>query len=63
MSDESTEIISTGTEGGVAGDHEPLQSLTVLVAPSTSDEYNTVRARIAPVACWSVDDIRFEFGS
>jgi hypothetical protein len=63
MSDESTEIISTGTEGGISSDHEPLQIRSALVAPTTSDEYNTIRVILIPIACWRVDDIRFEFGS
>jgi peptidoglycan hydrolase-like protein with peptidoglycan-binding domain len=35
----------------------------VLVAPSTADERNTTQLRIIPIACWRVDDVRFEFDS
>jgi Putative peptidoglycan binding domain/OmpA family len=63
MSDESSGIVRSTSGGGVAGNHLAKQSRSVLVAPSTSDEYNTIRAVIVPIACWRVDDIRFEFGS
>jgi hypothetical protein len=63
MSDENTEIISTTMEGGMSGDHPPQQRRPALVAPSMSDEYNTIGIVFIPIACWKVDDIRFEFGS
>lgn len=63
MSDESVGAVRGASEGGVAGDHLPHQTHPMLVAPSTSDEYNTVKAVLIPIACWRVDDIRFEFGS
>jgi len=33
------------------------------VAPATGAEFNVVTAGLIPVACWRVDDIRFEFAS
>jgi hypothetical protein len=37
--------------------------LPIFAAPATGNELNTVTAAIIPVACWRVDDIRFEFDS
>lgn len=63
MSDERESLIQSTSEGGVAANHPPQQTLPVLVGPSTADERNTIRAAIFLVACWRVDDIRFEFDS
>lgn len=41
-------------------DADPFQ---MLVGPSTLREFNTVRLRLKPVACWRLDDIRFKFYS
>src|SRR6185436_7812385 len=51
------------TDGGVAGDHRELPLLDVLAAPATGDERNTIRPSIIPLACWKIEDLRFEFGS
>ncbi len=51
------------SEGGVAGTHAVLQADDVLLAPTTTDEKNTVKAAIFPIACFRVDDIRFDFDS
>ncbi len=51
------------TVGGVAGDHRDLPLLDVLAAPATGDERNTIRPSIIPLACWKIEDLRFEFGS
>lgn len=51
------------TAGGVSGRHAGADVLPALVGPATDGEFNTVVAGIIPVACWRVDDIRFEFGS
>ncbi len=50
-------------EAGVAARHAPTELQPVLVAPATGNEFNAIIAAIIPVACWHVDDIRFEFGS
>jgi len=41
-------------------DPEPFE---FLVGPSTSNEFNTARLRLVPVACWKVEDVRFAFDS
>ena len=53
-------LIESGTEGGLAGTHPAAPPFRLLVAPSTSmTEFNRVQLHIAPIACWRVDDIRF----
>lgn len=51
------------TDGGMAASHVTTEIAPVLVGPATGDEFNTVIASIIPVACWRVDDLRFEFDS
>src|SRR5918992_1673554 len=50
-------------EGGTSGDHPVPQTHSFLVGPSTTVELNTIRAAIIPVACWRLDDLRFDFDS
>jgi len=35
----------------------------VFVAPATQDQFNLVTLPIIPIACWRVDDLRFDFAS
>lgn len=49
--------------GGVAGEHSPAAEFRLLVGPATSNEFNTAKLRLIPVACWRVDDLRFDFDS
>ena len=51
------------SEGGISGRHPTVDLPTVHVGPTTDAEFNTVRAGLIPVACWRVEDIRFEFDS
>ena len=48
-------------KGGVPGTHAPEDDSRFLVAPVTGNGRNTVRFRLAPVACWRVDELRFDF--
>ena len=65
--DESPEAGAKGTTsasaGGTVGTHPPVEQLELLVGPSTTDQLNTVRLRLIPLACWRVDDLRFKFDS
>lgn len=58
-----SEDITSLLEGGITGTFPSHQTHAMLVGPSTSNEFNTVKAGIIPVACWRLDDIRFEFDS
>jgi len=51
------------TTGGIAGSHKPVEDFALRVAPATANQFNLVRMRLIPVACWRVDDIRFDFDS
>jgi hypothetical protein len=51
------------SEGGISGSHPTVDLSTAHVGPTTDAEFNTIRAGLVPVACWRVDDIRFEFDS
>src|SRR5581483_4726016 len=62
MSD-STSLVNTSTAGGLTGDHPPKTLPPVLVAPATADEKNLYKDPLITVACWRMDDIRFEFDS
>ncbi len=63
MPEEQDQPFTHATEGGVAAIHPVQPDSSVLVGPSTSSEFNTVRAGIIPIACWRVDDLRFAFDS
>lgn len=51
------------TGSGIAGKYPFSPGHAILVAPSAAGEFNVIRLRLKPIACWRVDDIRFEFGS
>jgi hypothetical protein len=63
MSEDSLDVMHDASEGGTAGTLPVTLPRPVLVGPSTADEHNRVSSTLIPVACWRVDDIRFEFGS
>jgi hypothetical protein len=49
--------------GGAAGSHPAPTGRAVRAAPTTADKVNTLRIAIFPIACWRVEDIRFDFDS
>jgi hypothetical protein len=54
----------SNSPGGIAADHPELEPFHILLAPTTTGkEKNTIRLDLAPVACWKINDTRFEFGS
>jgi hypothetical protein len=55
--------VQSATDGGVAGTHPTAADASVRVGPSTAIEQNLVTAGLIPVACWRVDDVRFDFDS
>jgi hypothetical protein len=50
-------------DGGIGASHPKRAPLTLLAASATANEFNTLHARIFPLACWRVEDLRFEFDS
>jgi outer membrane protein OmpA-like peptidoglycan-associated protein len=55
----------SGTEspGSVAGRHPEPTVLPVLVAPTRGGAVNTLGLTLAPLACWRLEDLHFDFGS
>jgi len=47
----------------VAADHEARARLPVLVGPATGSEFNTFRPPFLPIACWRLENLRFDFDS
>jgi hypothetical protein len=63
MPDQKQGSIHSATDGGVIGKHPGPDPSQFLVAPSTSNELNTARLRLIPIACFRIDDVRFKFDS
>lgn len=63
MNDDIPGVIHDGTHGGITGNHPYARPFEFLVAPATSNELNTARLRLIPIACWKLDDVRFAFDS
>jgi hypothetical protein len=63
MSEHPTDLVDTASAGGISGDHLAPEKLPARVGASTGDEKNTLRDPLVVVACWRMDDIRFEFDS
>lgn len=63
MADDPKGVIQAASEGGVSGEHAEAEPFEFLVGPTTTDQFNTARFRLIPIACWRVDDIRFAFDS
>lgn len=49
--------------GGCTANHPVAPSLPILVAPSTRVERNVIRQELVTVACWRLNDLRFDFDS
>jgi hypothetical protein len=63
MSDPTAATIQSSSAGGLAGEHPGVATLPVFVGPSTGSEGNHITTSIIPIACWRVDDVRFDFDS
>ena len=63
MANLTSAFVHLVSEGGIAATHAPAEDTAFLAAPSTGSEFNTIASPIIPVACWRVEDIRFEFDS
>src|SRR5258705_5155347 len=57
------DLFHVKTDGGIGAHHPARETLSIFVGPSTSDEFNTIKSGLTPVACLRIDDIRFEFDS
>jgi hypothetical protein len=63
MNDKGGETPADHTGGGVGGNHPSVEQFKIVVGPSTGGEFNTARLRLVPLACWRVEDVRFDFDS
>src|SRR5215510_11956761 len=63
MSDNKSGSLMTLTETSTAGTHPEVQDDPVNAAPADGAEFNTVRARLIPKACWKLEDSHFAFNS
>jgi hypothetical protein len=55
--------VDSGSGGGIAGTHPEVESAPIYVGPATAAQRNTIISPLVPIACWRVDDIRFDFDS
>jgi hypothetical protein len=62
MSNESSGL-QRASGGGVAGTHDTPDEKPLLIGSSTESQINKIRSPLVPIACWRVDDIRFDFDS
>ena len=51
------------TSGGISGTHPPRTNLPLYVAPTPAQDFNALRRLLLPVACWRLEDLRFDFDS
>ncbi len=64
LTDDQLDALDPADEiGGDAAAHPVFAFPDILVGPSTSRQFNTIEEWIRPVACWRLDDTRFEFDS
>jgi len=49
--------------GGKSANHAPASPFPILAAPTTGKEKNVIRQELVSIACWRLNDVRFEFGS
>ena len=63
MTDTSSGYVHAMSGGGLTATHPQVQSFPVLAAPTNEQDTNTLRAPFMPIACWRLEDLRFDFGS
>lgn len=63
MSDLQGGAVNHRTGGSISGTHPTLLADDVVLAPTLTDEINTLKAAILPVACFRVEDLLFDFDS
>jgi hypothetical protein len=63
MADEQSGIVRAVSESGLAASHAESSEPPLLVAPATNGEFNRLRARLIPKACFKLEEANFEFDS
>lgn len=59
----STPKLSVGLAGGAVGRHPGATKRSLPVAATVKDGVNTLRFSLLPIACWKLEDLRFDFDS
>ena len=62
MDDEKSGVRSLSI-GGVSASHAAPRTQTGLMAPTMGKDFNTIRVALIPIACWRLEDLRFDFDS
>ena len=63
MAEDEGGAVFRSSGGGIAGEHPAAKTMDAFVGPSTSGQTNTIRMNLVPIACWRVEDMRFDFDS
>jgi peptidoglycan hydrolase-like protein with peptidoglycan-binding domain len=63
MSDDSEGTIHSFSAGSIAASHPDRAPLRILAGPTTSGQFNTIQSAIFPIACFKLEDVRFDFDS
>ena len=50
-------------EGGHAASHPEAEPFPIYAAPGSGAKKNVIKEELTTVACWRMDDIRFDFNS
>lgn len=61
--DEQKPNLNQSTPAGTIGTHPSRSLFPIFVGTTTSNEFNTVKDPLVVIACWRMDDIRFDFSS
>ena len=62
-SDEGSSADNGAADGSFSAPHPVREDRPILVGPATEDQRNAVRPDLPIVACWRLNDIRFDFDS
>jgi hypothetical protein len=63
VADDPQPTQGSDVKGGHAGSHAVEDHFPLLVGPATEQQRNTLRFMLVPIACWRIDDVRFDFDS
>jgi peptidoglycan hydrolase-like protein with peptidoglycan-binding domain len=55
--------LHAASDGAVAGLHPDRRTTRLVVAPTTQAQSNTYRSAVFPIACFKLEDVRFDFDS
>ena len=63
MANEKPGSVESNSAGGIGGKHAEFSDLTAFLGPTDANLSNTIREGLFPIACWRLDDPRFDFDS